>query len=330
MKRSLVLSLGFLVISAGLIFAGGPKAPSAAFTLAASGNAPVPMAFTLAPVTAEPGSLGVLGGSGYVEDSGAPFNTAIGWQALANSTLNGDCNAASGYQALYANTTGRNNTASGYQALFHNESGEANAAFGMGALYYNTIGGFNVAIGEIALEANTSGYGNTAIGSTSLRSNTTGSYNTAAGMEAGENTGSGSFNIHIGAKQTGYMNESNTIRIGIPYDPLRPTLAGQNRCFVAGIVENAFTTGTAANVVGITGDGQLGTIPPEMLPTKGDPGPQGPQGPAGEGLVSGSCLFLPPGVAAPSGYTYLGSTFFPLTGPDKKTVKFTIHVYRKD
>ena len=36
-----------------------------------------------------------------------------------------DHNTASGYQALYSNTTGDHNTASGYQALYSNNRGKS-------------------------------------------------------------------------------------------------------------------------------------------------------------------------------------------------------------
>jgi hypothetical protein len=324
MKERLVLGMGFFAVGACVLLAGGARNGPAMFSLAISAE-PAPVSFTLGTRSTGPAALLASGGSGYIEDSGSPFNTAIGWQALFNST--GGCNVAGGYQALYSNDDGSNNTAVGYQALFHNISGELNEAFGMGALYYNTTGSFNTAIGNMALEGNTTGFANTGVGSIALRGNSTGSYNTAIGWEAGENSGVGSYNIHIGANQTGYWNESNTIRIGIPYDADRPFLAGQNRCFISGIVETAF--GSAAKVVGITNDGQLGAIPMDSLPTKGDPGPQGPAGPPGDGLAAGSFLFLSPGSPVPAGFGYVGSTFFPLTLANKKTVKLTVHVYQK-
>ena len=51
-----------------------------------------------------------------IEDSGSPYRTAIGYQALFSNTT-GFSNTASGYQALYANTTGSYNTATGAGAL---------------------------------------------------------------------------------------------------------------------------------------------------------------------------------------------------------------------
>jgi hypothetical protein len=59
----------------------------------------------------------------------------------------------------------------------------------------------------------------------------------------------------------------------------------------------------------------------------GPTGPAGAVGPAGPGLVSGSILFLAPGIAPPAGYTKLGTTvilFENLKSPE------TITVYKKN
>jgi len=59
----------------------------------------------------------------------------------------GTFNTASGYQALYFNTDGRENTATGRQALFSNTTGIDNTADGYGALFSNTTGSSNTALG---------------------------------------------------------------------------------------------------------------------------------------------------------------------------------------
>jgi len=94
---------------------------------------------------------------------GVASNTASGYQALYSNTT-GVSNTASGYQALYSNTTGVNNTASGVQALYSNTTGASNTASGLQALYYNTTGYSNTASGLQALYYNTTGYSNTASG----------------------------------------------------------------------------------------------------------------------------------------------------------------------
>jgi hypothetical protein len=54
------------------------------------------------------------------------------------------------------------------------------------------------------------------------------------------------------------------------------------------------------------------------------------QGPAGEGLISGSLLFLISSVAPPAGYTFLGTTDLSLTvSGSKKPTKLTVNVYQK-
>jgi hypothetical protein len=73
-------------------------------------------------------------------------NTASGYQALYSNTT-GYGNIANGYQALYSNTIGLRNIASGYQALYSNTSGSLNVAIGYGSLQFKTTGDFNTALG---------------------------------------------------------------------------------------------------------------------------------------------------------------------------------------
>jgi hypothetical protein len=73
-------------------------------------------------------------------------NTAVGFQALQDSTAGVDNNTALGFQALKANTLGDDNTAIGYQALISN--GAKN----------------NTAVGSLALQGTIDGNDNTAIG----------------------------------------------------------------------------------------------------------------------------------------------------------------------
>src|ERR1017187_2153399 len=80
-----------------------------------------------------------------------PGSYPVGWQ-----------NTASGYYALYSNTTGSQNTASGSDALTHNTIGTYNTASGFFALYSNTTGNNNTAFGADALVANTTASHNTA------------------------------------------------------------------------------------------------------------------------------------------------------------------------
>jgi len=93
-----------------------------------------------------------------------------------NTGVGGDYNTATGYEALYHNTTASVNTATGYAALFENTTGAVNTATGYQAMLSNTTGSYNTASGEYALPNNTTGSGNTACGAGALFSNATGSY----------------------------------------------------------------------------------------------------------------------------------------------------------
>jgi hypothetical protein len=369
MKRGLVLAVAFLLASAGLVFAGEPKAPAVVFMLASAGGDPGPISFTLAPNSTGPTVLAGPGGAGVIEDY-ATGNTALGWDAL-HDNLTGISNNAFGMNALYGNTTGRDNVAVGSGALYNNTSGRANVAVGNEALRANISGVDNIAIGYalpfLGIEPDRQGSGNVAIGSYSSELMERGNGNTVIGTHSmrdgggnyntimGFGTGSysfGHFNILLGpgvsADIDDVRNESNTIRIGSPYNPGAvpngppydqlgtasiPTglFAGQNRTFIAGIVETPMTAEMSPAVVGITAEGRLGTMNSDLLPPgpKGDKGDPGLQGPAGEGLISGSLLFLPASVAAPAGYSLLGATEYSITQPGKKSLKLTVNVYQK-
>jgi len=152
-----------------------------------------------------------------------------------------------------ANQGGSRNTATGFQALFSNTTDD-NTAYGYQALLNNTTGFFNIATGVGALADNTGGSGNTAIGYFALHNNTTGGGNTAIGVGAGTNLTAGNNNIYIG--NVGAGGDSNTTRIGIAKTT--------QKTFIDGI--RGVTTGfnDAVNVV-IDSAGQLGTISSSRL-----------------------------------------------------------------
>ena len=127
---------------------------------------------------------------------------------------------ASGFLALFSNTTGNYNMANGYQALFNNTTGGFNAANGVLVLYNNTIGNFNTAAGPGALLANT-----------------TGSNNVAVGLTAGSALTTGSGNVCIGAGVNGVAGESNTTRI-----------------------RNVYTTVANGRAVYVNADNKIGTL----------------------------------------------------------------------
>jgi len=136
-----------------------------------------------------------LGGQPFAFGSYANQNAFLGF--AGNSTMTGQGNSATGYQALAANTTGSTNTADGLQALYSNTSGTGNTADGNGALYTNTTGGFNTANGRGALFNNSTGSYNTALGVDALAGNSTGQDNTACGLALVSNT-TGSYNVACG------------------------------------------------------------------------------------------------------------------------------------
>lgn len=205
-------------------------------------------------------------------------NTASGLAALG-STTTGSVNTASGVFALYGNTGGSQNTATGVNALYSNTTGSSNTASGRDALYSNTTGNFNTVSGVYAAHGNTTGYYNTVSGVGALISNTTGRSNTAMGLSAGADA-TGSFNIYVGAEQRGIAGESNTMRLGLPYNGT--TGAGQDQTFIAGIYGTTLT-GPTSRVI-IDANGQLGTLGPSMA--------------SGAGTIDPTLFALPPDVQA--------------------------------
>jgi hypothetical protein len=198
------------------------------------------------------------------------FNTATGLGALYNNQ-SGSRNTANGYQALSGNNFGLDNTAVGYHALFNNGSGAKNTAVGADALFSNSgsentaigtsalnfsVGDQNTAVGVFAANSMSNGLGNTAIGYSALPVNTSGLYNVAVGYYAGEFT-LGRHNIALGsfAGSPSGVSESNTMRLGLQYQPGVLPLHGINRTFVAGI---RGTTVAGATPVGVSANGQLG------------------------------------------------------------------------
>ena len=84
--------------------------------------------------------------------------------------------------------------------------------------------------------------------------NSTGHRNTALGFNAGLNATNGSDNLFLGAEVQGTAADTNTIRIGVPFDGA----LGQNKTFIAGIYGTQLTG--AATPVFIDANGQLGIL----------------------------------------------------------------------
>jgi hypothetical protein len=132
------------------------------------------------------------------------FNTATGYSALFDNT-SGAGNTANGYATLFENTTGSYNVAVGYEALMDNETGSGNSAFGLEAASQNN-GSENTAIGSKALAENTTGSYSTAVGAEAMSGDSgsgSGNYNTATGYAALGVINSGSYNTASGATSLG-------------------------------------------------------------------------------------------------------------------------------
>lgn len=192
-----------------------------------------------APGTAAAGNAGIVP-NGF-ENTGSPYNTAYGYQALLNNT--GFYNAAFGWSAIRSNTTGEANTASGLEALYSNTSGSQNTALGF-------LAGF----------ANTNGNNNTAVGTSALQNNSSGSGNVAVGLQAGLNA-TGSNNVYIA--NTGAAGENGATYVGTEGLQTKTVLAGNVGIGTATPVNKLdlrATTGSA--YAGITGTfgGNAGVI----------------------------------------------------------------------
>jgi hypothetical protein len=172
-------------------------------------------------------------------------NTVLGDDALLNNI--GSANTATGFQALFSNTTGIENTAVGWRALQGNTIGVANTAVGTNALQGGGIGSGNTGLGESTLGNYSTASRNTAVGLEALIFFSSGNSNIAVGDSAGANLTTGDNNIDIG--NLGVAAESNTIRIG--------TQRIQKTTFIAGIAGAA----VIGRPVMINGNGQLGTPP---------------------------------------------------------------------
>jgi hypothetical protein len=176
--------------------------------------------------------------------------TAVGFQALANSTGAGTANSALGYQALVNNTDGGGNTAIGVGALLGNTTGNSNVATGNNALSSNTIGDDNTANGFSALIINTEGSDNTAVGFGALASNITGDGNTVVGASAGGGV-TGDNNTILGEGAGGGIGTaSNVICIGA-------SVAGAS---VTGstYINNIWTRPGGSQAVYVNAEGKLG------------------------------------------------------------------------
>jgi hypothetical protein len=247
---------GFVVAShAGIVAASVGGIASDTPTVATGGATHVaaPPATGLAGIAAPQPLDSVITLTGF-EDSGAPYRTSVGYQALSsNNTTGGSFNTASGYQALFSNTTGTQNTASGAQALYDNTTGGNNTASGDAALLFNTTGSGDTATGAVALLSNTTGANNTASGYGALYLNTTGSYNTASGQTALFANTTGQVNTASGVEAL-YSNTTGSNNTASGTDALYANTTGANNT-ASGV--NALSANTTGNNNTASGQGTL-------------------------------------------------------------------------
>jgi Chaperone of endosialidase len=203
-------------------------------------------------------ATGVVTGSSYQIGSnlfafGSYANGNAFFGFAGNSTMSGIANTATGYQALFSDTTGTGNTATGTLALYSNTGdssgdGSANTASGYAALYSNTTGNSNTASGESALYANTTGGGNTASGSAALYANTTGSNNTTSGYDALEQNTTGSNNTASGYQAL--FHSAGSGNTGLGFNALYNTGAGSNNTAVGSNAGGGNTSGSSNTLIG--------------------------------------------------------------------------------
>ncbi|HEY1769234.1 MAG TPA: tail fiber domain-containing protein [Chthoniobacterales bacterium] len=160
--------------------------------------------------------------------SGAGMDTAIGYQALYNTTTGGD-NIAVGAQALYSNTTGSGNVAIGDLSLYNNTTGTWNVVVGQQVLGANATGSGSVGIGFSVLSLSTSGMQNTAVGFEAMSMTTTASYNTALGADALSFDSSGTKNTALGRGAMNMATGSNNVAVGYASGN---TLTGDNNIVI--------------------------------------------------------------------------------------------------
>jgi hypothetical protein len=190
------------------------------------------------------GSSYQIGSNLFAFGSYANQNAFLGFSG--NSTMSGGFNTATGYAALFQNTTGSSDTAAGYNTLRNNTTGASNTALGAGALYSNTTGSSNSASGADALSSNTTGSFNTGGGAQALQNNTTGGSNTAFGATALYGNLTGCCNTAIGydALLSNLTGGGNT---AIGYETLFTLQSGSENIAVG---NGAGTTVDGSNVTG--------------------------------------------------------------------------------
>ena len=182
-------------------------------------------------------------------DSGAPYNTITGCNAMEDKTTAED-NTATGFKALQHTTTGSWNTAVGNLAMQYNTTGSRNTGVGPEALLNNTTGNNNTAIGFLALGNSKTASDNTAIGTQTLYMNSTGHDNTASGVQALFSNTTGYFNTATGVEAM-YGNVTGYYNTAVGYRALTNNTGPTETYSKGGTSNTAFGYQTlAANITG--------------------------------------------------------------------------------
>jgi hypothetical protein len=203
-------------------------------------------------------------GSTAAGDYEGSYNAALGWHAL-NANTTGFDNTASGYATLANNTTGSGNTANGSAVLYNNDTGTWNTGFGGSVLYENRGGGSNAVLGLQSLYYNVNGNNNTVMGTQAGgagRGSTTNSdlQNTVAlGYRAGYMLGTGDNNILLGF-QAGDNLTTGDNNIVLGYDINAPTATSANTLNIGNLIFGTGLDGTGATIA--TGNIGIGTNAP--------------------------------------------------------------------
>lgn len=184
------------------------------------------------------------------------FNTALGYQALQNSTTSNQC-VAIGAQALRFQSTGTLNTAVGFFAMgSSNVTGLLNTGIGHGSSSNLATGISNTGVGAGSLAANVTGSRNTGVGANALNGPAGSNDNTAIG-EASANMAGAAYaqNVMVGGlcfsnilggdrnTSVGYGSSRGALAIGLAHgadnvvlghEALRDLLMGSRNVLIGG------------------------------------------------------------------------------------------------